>query len=61
MPTFFFYGPKLDKEKKEEMVKAITEAASKATGLPEQAFTIYLREAELENVSVGGKLLTENK
>ena len=29
MPTFF-YGPKLDKEE-EEMVKAITEAASKAT------------------------------
>jgi len=59
MPTFFFYGPKIDENKRKELVKSITEAASKATGIPENAFTIYLRETELENVSVGGKLLSD--
>ena len=59
MPTFFFYGPKLEDAKKKVMVKAITEAASIATGIPETAFTIYLRESQHENVSVGGKLLSD--
>ena len=59
MPTFFFYGPKIEKEKRKEMVKAITTAASAATGVPERSFTIYLRESDHENVSVGGELLSE--
>ena len=59
MPTLFFFGPKIEENKKREFVKTITEAASKATGIPENAFTIYLRETELENVSVGGKLLSD--
>ncbi|MCR3922415.1 MAG: tautomerase family protein [Firmicutes bacterium] len=59
MPTFFFYGPKLETERKKEMIKSITEAASKATGIPERSFTIYLQETQHENVSVGGKLLSE--
>ncbi|HZK25496.1 MAG TPA: 4-oxalocrotonate tautomerase DmpI [Oscillospiraceae bacterium] len=59
MPTFFFYGPSLELEKKRTMIKEITAAASKATGIPEKSFTIYLRETQHENVSVGGKLLSE--
>ena len=61
MPTFFFYGPKLEVEKKREMIKTIPAAASKATGIPEQSFTIYFRETQLENVSVGGQLLSERQ
>jgi len=60
MPTFFFYGPKIEEDKKKELVKTITEAASKATGIPEKAFTIYLMATEHENVSVGGKLLSDS-
>ncbi|MCW3489574.1 4-oxalocrotonate tautomerase DmpI [Dethiobacter alkaliphilus] len=59
MPTIFFYGPKLEKDKKKELIKSFTESASRATGLPEQAFVIYLREADKENVGVGGELLSE--
>lgn len=61
MPTFFFYGPKLEPEKKKIMLKEITAAASKATGIPEKSFTIYLRETQHENVCVGGELLSERK
>ncbi|EEG77014.1 4-oxalocrotonate tautomerase DmpI [Dethiobacter alkaliphilus] len=59
MPTIFFYGPKLEKDKKKELIKSFTESASRATGLPEQAFVIYLREADKEDVGVGGELLSE--
>lgn len=59
MPTIFFYGPKLEKEKKKEMIKRFTEAASEATGIPKQGFVVYLREASKEDVGVGGELLSE--
>ncbi len=59
MPTIFFYGPELEKEKKRELVKSFTQKASELTGLPEQAFVVYIRPSERENVGVGGKLLSD--
>ena len=61
MPTIFFYGPKLDKEKKREMVKSFTETASRLTGIDKSAFVVYLRESSPENVGVGGELLEDRK
>ena len=59
MPTIFFYGPKLDKEKSREMVKSFTETASRLTGIQKPAFVVYLRESSPENVGVGGELLED--
>ncbi|MEE9517552.1 MAG: 4-oxalocrotonate tautomerase DmpI [Candidatus Adiutricales bacterium] len=59
MPTIFFYGPKLDTEKSREMVKEFTDTASRVTGIDKAAFTIYLRDSELDNVGVGGELLKD--
>ncbi len=50
MPTIFFYGPKLDKEKKKEMIKSFTDTASWLT---------CVRESNPENVGVGGELLED--
>ncbi len=61
MPTIFFYGPELELEKKREMVKAFTQKASELTGLPEQAFVVYLHACARENVGVGGVLLSERE
>jgi 4-oxalocrotonate tautomerase len=61
MPTIFFYGPKLDKEKKKEMIKSFTETASRATGIDKSAFVVYLRESSPENVGVGGELLEDRR
>ena len=61
MPTIFFYGPKLDKEKKREMIRSFTETASSATGIDKSAFVVYLREASPENVGVGGELLEDRR
>lgn len=59
MPTIFFFGPKLDKEKKKEMIKSFTETASRLTGIEKSAFVVYLRESTPEDVGVGGELLED--
>jgi len=61
MPTIFFYGPKLDKEKSREMVKSFTDTASRLTGINKSAFVVYLRESSHENVGVGGELLEDRQ
>ncbi len=59
MPTIFFYGPKLEKEKRKEMIKEFTNTASKLTGVPPKSFVVYLRESNPEYVGVGGELLED--
>ncbi len=61
MPTIFFYGPELERNKKKELVSAFTEAASKATGIDKSAFVVYLRQCSHEEVGVGGELLADRK
>jgi len=61
MPTIFFYGPKLEKEKKRDMIKSFTETASRLTGIDKSAFVVYLWESSPENVGVGGELLEDRK
>jgi len=61
MPTIFFYGPKLDKEKSREMIKSFTDAASRVTGINRSSFVVYLREARHDNVGVGGELLEDRQ
>jgi len=59
MPTIFFYGPKLEKEKRKEMIKSFTDAASRLTGIEKTAFVVYLRETPPKDVGVGGELLED--
>ncbi len=59
MPTIFFYGPELETDKKKELIKDFTEAASKATGIDQSAFVVYFRSSKPDEVGVGGKLLSE--
>ena len=61
MPTIFFYGPKLDKEKSRTIIKSFTETASQVTGINKSAFVVYLRESSHENVGVAGELLKDRK
>jgi 4-oxalocrotonate tautomerase len=61
MPTIFFYGPKLEKERKRDMIKSFTETASRLTGIDKSAFVVYLLESSPENVGVGGELLEDRK
>ena len=54
MPTIFFYGPSLTREKKIELIRGFTKTASEVTGIREQAFVVYLQETDPGQVGVGG-------
>lgn len=47
------------REKKRELVNAVTAAASSATQIPEAKFIVLINELEKDNIGVGGKLLSE--
>lgn len=59
MPTIFFYGPRMELEKKRELVRAFTEKASALTGIDPSAFVVYVQEGDADNVAVGGQLLRD--
>ncbi|MDW7730213.1 MAG: 4-oxalocrotonate tautomerase DmpI [Bacillota bacterium] len=61
MPTIFFYGPELETDKKRDLIRSFTEAASAATGIDKSAFVVYLRESSPEQVGVGGELLADRR
>ena len=61
MPTIFFYGPELDREKKRELVRSLTEAASKSTGIDKPHFSVYLRATSRDSVAIGGELLSDRE
>jgi len=59
VPVITLETAKLSKEQKSQLVKEFTESASKITGIPKQAFNVILKENELDNIGVGGKLLSD--
>ena len=48
-----------NREVKAELVKALTSAASSATRIPEEKFTVLINELDRDNIGVGGKLLSD--
>ncbi|WP_026695659.1 4-oxalocrotonate tautomerase DmpI [Peribacillus kribbensis] len=61
MPYIQFDGPVLSKEKKAELVEKFTKVSQEVLNMPEQAFTVIIRENDSDNVGVGGKLLSEHQ
>ncbi|MEM2866827.1 MAG: 4-oxalocrotonate tautomerase DmpI [Candidatus Hadarchaeales archaeon] len=58
MPVIVFEGRKLTKEQKEELIRGFTDLAQRVTGLPREAFTVFIKENELDNIGVGGEPLS---
>lgn len=62
MPTITAEGPPIrDLQKKRTMVKEMTEAATKAYGLPAQTIVVVVKENLPENVAVGGQLICDRQ
>lgn len=61
MPSLFFYGTKLTKEQKAEVVKRLTDTCAEITKIPAQAFTVTIFENSPENIGVGGVLLADRQ
>ncbi len=59
MPVVSYEGGKLDKDKKEELVKGFTEVAARVTGIPKEAFYVYIKEYPDDSMGVGGLLLPD--
>lgn len=59
MPVINFEIGKLSKEQKRQVVREFTETAVKVTGLPADAFYIFIKENEADNVGVGGLLQSD--
>lgn len=57
MPTIFFYGPELDREKKKQLISLFAKSASEVTGISESRFITYLITTTPQNVGVGSELL----
>ncbi|MDE5879277.1 MAG: tautomerase family protein [Desulfovibrio sp.] len=59
MPAIIMELAPLEKEKKAQLVREVTESTSRLTGLPPEAIFIFIKENSLENIGVGGKLLAD--
>ena len=61
MPVITMESAKLSKEQKQTLVKEFTETAARVTGIEEEAFYVFIRENDPDNVGIGGQLLSKMK
>ena len=61
MPLIQFDGGTMTREKKAALVEKFTEVAHEVLGIPKEAFMIYIRENDFDNIGSGGKLLSDIK
>jgi len=60
MPLIVFeVGGEMTYEQKKELVQKLTRDSAEVTGIPEEAFVIYIHENSYDNTGIGGKLLTQ--
>ncbi|MCK9152463.1 4-oxalocrotonate tautomerase DmpI [Methanobacterium alcaliphilum] len=59
MPIIHIDSNELSRDQKRNLVESITKISSEIMGLPENTITIIIREVPLEDVGVGGKLLSD--
>ena len=61
MPVITFETSPMSKEQKRKVTEGFTRVASEATGIPEGAFYVFIKENGPDNVGVGGKLLSDKE
>lgn len=61
MPVISFDIGELSKEQKEILAKEFSESASRVTGFPIDMFYVLFNERKLDNIGVGGVLLSNQE
>ena len=61
MPVITIEGPQISKDQKRRLVGEITKTASGIIQLPEEFFTVQIKESDHDNVGVGGILLSDRE
>jgi 4-oxalocrotonate tautomerase family enzyme len=59
MPVITIDGPVLSFEKKEKLVKEVTQLVSDITSIPKEAYVIFIKENSYDNMGQGGILISE--
>ncbi len=59
MPVITIEAAKLSKEQKRELVATLTKSASRIMNVPEQAYIVFVKENDLDNIGVGGTLISD--
>lgn len=61
MPVITLDSSPLNREQKRQLISELTETASRITNIPREAFVVYLREHDMDNIGTGGALLSEKE
>lgn len=61
MPVITLEMAPLTIEQKRELAQELTNSAAKITGLPKESFYVFIRENCLDNLGVGGELLSDKQ
>ncbi len=61
MPYISIESGKLTAEQKKQLIERLTATASEITHIPEQFFTVTIKEIPDENFGIGGKSIDEIK
>ena len=59
MPVIMIEGPSLSFEKKEKLVREITNLASSIMEINPEAYLVFIKENPYENMAQGGVLISE--
>ncbi|WP_129045433.1 4-oxalocrotonate tautomerase DmpI [Companilactobacillus metriopterae] len=61
MPVINFEIKDVTKDQKKQLVQEFTDTAARVTGIPKEMFYVFIKENNLDNIGVGGKLLSETE
>ncbi len=61
MPVIRVDCSDMDIEKKEKLIKSLTQTASDIMGIPESAYVVLLNELSKDNIGVGGEMLSKKQ
>ncbi|MEI8004558.1 MAG: 4-oxalocrotonate tautomerase DmpI [Bacteroidota bacterium] len=59
MPVITLEGPFLPEDKKEQLIREYTRISTEITGIPKEAFVIFIKENPYENMGQGGITIKE--
>ena len=61
MPYISFESGQLTAEQKKQLIERLTKTAAEITRIPEQFFTVTIKELPDENFGIGGRSIDEIK
>ena len=61
MPVITVEAASLTKEQKRKLVKDLTASASNIMNIPEQAFFVFVKENDKDNIGVAGQLISDRE